>query len=80
MIDNTLNASLSVNHTRYSFNFSSLTAWQNNHRYYNAPLDGDFSPLDAITIINNYGNQWNNVKVFTQEFRFTSPANTCISF
>lgn len=76
MIDNTLNASLSVNHAGAGFNFSSLTAWQNNHRYYNAPLDGDFSPLDAITIINNYGNKWNNVKVLTQEFRFTSPANT----
>jgi iron complex outermembrane recepter protein len=76
MIDNTLNASLSINHAGADFNFSSLTAWQNNHRYYTAPLDGDFSPLDAITIINNYGNKWNNVKVLTQEFRFTSPANT----
>lgn len=76
MIDNTLNASLSINHTATGFNVSSLTAWQNNYRYYNAPLDGDFSPLDAITIINNYGNKWNNVKVFSQEFRFTSPANT----
>ena len=80
MIDNTLNASLSINHAGAGFNFSSLTAWQNNHRYYNAPLDGDFSPLDAITIINNYGNKWNNVKVFTQEFRFTSPANTASAF
>jgi iron complex outermembrane receptor protein len=76
MIDKTLNASLSINHSGSSFNFSSLTAWQNNYRYYNAPLDGDFSGLDAITIINNYGNKWNNVKVFTQEFRFTSPANS----
>lgn len=75
MIDNTLNASLSINHSGTSLNFTSLTAWQNNHRYYNAPLDGDFSPLDAITIINDYGNKWNNVKVFTQEFRFNSPAN-----
>ena len=76
MIDNTLNASLSINHSGPGLNITSLTAWQNNHRYYNAPLDGDFSPLDAITIANNYGNKWNNVKVLTQEFRFTSPANT----
>lgn len=76
MIDNTLNASLVINHSGSGFNFSSQTAWQNNHRYYNAPLDGDFSPADAVTIINNYGNKWNNVKVFTQEFKFTSPANT----
>ena len=75
MIDNNLNASLAINHAGAVFNFSSLTAWQNNHRYYNAPLDGDFSPLDAITIINNYGDKWNNVKVFTQEFRFSSAAS-----
>lgn len=80
MIDNTLNASLTANHAGTGFNFASITAWQNNHRYYNAPLDGDFSPLDAITVINDYGNNWNNVKVFTQEFRFTSPANTTSLF
>jgi iron complex outermembrane recepter protein len=79
MIDNTLNASLFINHSGAGLNFSSLTAWQTNHRYYNAPLDGDFSPLDIITIANNYGNKWNNVKAFTQEFRFTSPANTTSS-
>src|SRR6185437_1916651 len=74
MIDNTANASLTINNTGSQFNFTSLTAWQQNHRYYNAPLDGDFSPADAVTIINNYGGKWNKVKVFTQEFRFTSPA------
>jgi iron complex outermembrane receptor protein len=58
-----------------TFNFSSQTAWQQNHRYYNAPLDGDFSPLDIISIINDYGNKWNNVKAFTEELRFSSPAN-----
>lgn len=76
MIDNNLNASLNINHAGTGFNFTSLTAWQNNHRYYNAPLDGDFSEFDVITIINDYGKKWNNVKAFTQEFRFTSPANT----
>jgi len=80
MHDNTLNASLSVNYSGSNLNFTSLTAWQNNYRYYDAPLDGDFSPLDGITIINNYGNKWNNVKVFTQEFRFTSPANITSRF
>ena len=74
MIDNTANASLTINNTGSQFNFTSLTAWQQNHRYYNAPLDGDFSPADAVTVINNYGGKWNKVKVFTQEFRFTSPA------
>lgn len=76
MIDNTFNSSLTINHSGKGLNFTSLTAWQNNHRYYNAPLDGDFSALDAITIINNFGHEWNNVKVFTQEFRFSSSANS----
>jgi iron complex outermembrane receptor protein len=73
MIDNTFNTSLSINHTGHTFNFSSQTAWQSNHRYYNSPIDGDFSPIDGITIINDYGKDFNKVKVFTQEFRFTSP-------
>ncbi|HYH55373.1 MAG TPA: TonB-dependent receptor, partial [Anseongella sp.] len=54
------------------FNFSSQTAWQTNHRYYTEPIDGDFSPIDGITVVNNYGKDWNNVKVATQEFRFSS--------
>jgi iron complex outermembrane receptor protein len=80
MIDNTWNTSLSVDHKGTSFNFTSLTAWQTNQRYYNAPLDGDFSPADAVTVINNYGGDWNKVKVFTQELKFTSPGNTASPF
>lgn len=80
MIDNTLNASLTVNHSGSSFNFTSLSAWQQNYRYYDAPLDGDFSAADAVTINNNYGNKWNNVKVFTQEFRFSSAASKSSPF
>ena len=72
MMDNTWNASLSVTHWGNKVNFSTQTAWQNNHRYYTAPLDGDFSPLDAITISNHYGNKWNNVKVLTQELKLSS--------
>jgi Outer membrane receptor proteins, mostly Fe transport len=74
LIDNTLNSSLSINHTGRYFNFSSQTAYQTNHRHYADPIDGDFSPIDGISIINNYGKDWNTVKVWTQEFRFTSPA------
>jgi len=80
MIDNTLNASLSVNHSGDKINFSSQLAWQNNHRYYKDPIDGDFSPLDAVTVINDYGKAWNNVKVLTHEMRFNSPANKSSSF
>lgn len=74
MIDNTFNGSLSVNYAGTGFNFSSQTAYQSNHRHYTLPIDGDFSPIDGVSIINNYGNSWNTVKVWTQEFRISSPA------
>src|SRR5262249_6997477 len=35
-----------------------------------------FAPIDGVTIINNYGSKWNNVKIITQEFKFTSPASS----
>ncbi|WP_029035646.1 TonB-dependent receptor [Salinimicrobium terrae] len=73
MKDNTFNASLVIDHKRHNLNFSSQTAYQQNYRFYEDPIDADFSPLDAISIFNNYGNDWNNVKVFTQEFRFSPP-------
>ena len=75
MIDNTVNAGLSVNYKGPGVIFSSQTAWQQNYRYYTKPIDGDFSPLDAITIINNYGGAWNKTKTWTQEFKFNSPAS-----
>ena len=75
LIDNTFNSSLSVNYTGRKFNFNSQTAYQSDYRYYNEPIDGDFSPIDGVTLINNYGKDWNKVKVYTQEFRFSSPAS-----
>ena len=74
MIDRTSNISLIASYTGRQFNFSSQTAYQSNHRYYDKPLDGDFTDSDRVTIINNYGNNWNKVKVLTQEFKLTSPA------
>jgi iron complex outermembrane receptor protein len=53
-------------------NFSSLTAYQSNYRYYQTPVDGDFSPLDAISIVNNYGKPWNKVSAWTEELRLSS--------
>ena len=72
MMDKTTNTSLSIHYAGTGFNFSSQTAYQQNYRYYTTPIDGDFSPIDAISIINNYGNNWNNIKVITQDFKFTS--------
>ena len=80
MVDNTQNASLSANYTGSSINFSSQTAVQKNYRYYKGPLDGDFSPLDAVAVINNFGKNWNNVKVLTQEFKLSSPASSESAF
>ncbi len=74
MTDNTTNTSLSIYHLGTNVDFTSQTARQNNHRYYEPPIDGDFSPLDIVTVANNYGSDWNNVKVFTQEFKFNSSA------
>ena len=63
---------MSIRYTGSGFNFSSQTAYQQNYRYYTNPIDGDFSPIDAISVINNYGSKWNNNKVITQDFKFTS--------
>ena len=76
MNDNTLNTSLVMHHTGKNLNFSSQTAFQQNYRYYKNPIDADFSPVDAISIINDYGKDWNTVKVATQEFRLSSPSGT----
>lgn len=75
LVDNTFNSSLSVNYSGDKFNFSSQTAYQSNYRYYATPIDGDFAPIDGVTVVNNYGSKWNNVKVLTQEFKFSSPAS-----
>ena len=76
LFDNTLNSSLSVAFNGPAFNFTSQTAYQSNYRYYENPIDGDFSPYDAVTIIDNYGKPWNQVKAWTQEFKLTAaPGN-----
>ena len=76
MVDDIFNGSLTAAYSGSRLNFTSQTTYQSNYRYYQTPIDGDFSPIDGVTIINNYGNDWNKVKVFTQEFKFTSPANS----
>ncbi|WPU95194.1 TonB-dependent receptor [Mucilaginibacter sabulilitoris] len=74
MIDNTFQTSLAVNYSGNDFNFTSQSSYQVNNRYYDTPIDGDFSPIDGASIINNYGGKWNKVKTVIQEFRFSSPA------
>lgn len=72
MLDNTVNSSLSIQHTGTKINFYSITAFQKNYRFYDLPIDGDFSPLDAIAVVNNYGKSWNTIKAYTQEFKWSS--------
>lgn len=74
MIDNTLNGSVSFHYTGERFHFVSQSTFQTNQRYYDGAIDGDFSPLDAVSIYNDYGGAWNRTTVPAQEFRFTSPA------
>jgi iron complex outermembrane receptor protein len=80
MVDNIFNASLSANHFGKNVSFSSQTAYQSNYRIYENPMDADFSPIDGITLIKNYGKDWNKVKVLTQEFKFSSPAASSSAF
>jgi iron complex outermembrane receptor protein len=76
LMDHVFNTSLSASYVGNHFTFTSQSAYQSNYRYYAQPVDGDFSPIDGVTIVNNYGKKWNNVQVGTQEFRFTSPASS----
>jgi iron complex outermembrane receptor protein len=75
MIDNIVNGSLTVNYSGRTVNFASISTYQENYRYYTNPIDADFSGLDIVSVINNYGNRFNKVKVSTQEFKFSSPAS-----
>lgn len=72
MVDNTTNSSLVFRNTGPKFNFFSQTAYQTNYRYYEQPIDGDFSPNDIVSIVNNYGKDWNTNEIWTQEFRLSS--------
>ncbi len=76
MRDNTLNTSFVAAYTGARLNISWQTAYQTNYRIYKDPIDADFSPIDGITLINNYGKDWNKVKVLTQEIRFASPGGS----
>lgn len=74
MVDNTFQGSFSAGFKGAGFNFHTQTSYQQNYRYYTTPIDGDFSPLDAISIINNYGKKWNNIRAYTEDLQFSSAA------
>lgn len=72
MKDRGLNASLSMARSGQKTRLDMQTAWQGNHRYYDRPLDGDFSRADIVSIYNDYGDKFNRVGVWTQELRLSS--------
>src|SRR5690554_3202992 len=74
MVDNVTNGSLVVDYAG-DVHFSSQTSFQSNYRIYEDPIDGDFSPLDIVSVVNNYGKDWNKVSVWTQELRLSSVEN-----
>ncbi len=72
--DRNFNASVSGRLHTAHVHMDAQVAWQSNYRFYQQPIDADFSPIDGITIINNYGRSWNRVSVLTEEIRLSSPA------
>lgn len=72
MQDKNINASLSVQRHGRTTRMESITSYQRNHRIYDRPIDGDFSPMDMVSIENNFGNAYNYVSVLTQELRLSS--------
>jgi iron complex outermembrane recepter protein len=72
MADNISNLSFTAKYTNDHIAFHSQTAFQHNYRYYKNEIDADFSPLDAISIFNNYGRNYNSNTVLTEELRLNS--------
>jgi iron complex outermembrane receptor protein len=72
MIDKTENSSIVIKRNGDKVNLSLQTSLQKNYRYYQDPLDGDFSTIDIVSVYNNYGKDFNKVNVLTNELRVSS--------
>ena len=73
--DNTLNASLVLNYSGKKVNVSSISAFQQNTRYYTDTLDADFGPRDFAAVLVKNQDGYNTVGVFTQEIKASSAAS-----
>ena len=69
------NSSLVLKYKGKKVNFFMQNSLQQNYRYYENTIDADFSPFDIVGIYNNYGKDYNRVKVFTQEIKLSSSEN-----
>ena len=72
MHDKTTNNSFVVKYRGSKINMSIQNAFQKNYRYYHDVLDADFSDFNIVGIYNNYGNDFNFSRAFTQEIRINS--------
>ena len=72
MKDQTSNASVAIRHKGEKTDLTIQSSRQRNYRYYTNSLDADFSPADIVGIFNNYGRDFNNVNVVTNEVRLSS--------
>lgn len=72
MHDKTTNNSFVVKYRGNKINMSIQNAFQKNYRYYHDVLDADFSDFNIVGIYNNYGNDFNFSRAFTQEIRINS--------
>jgi iron complex outermembrane receptor protein len=75
MRDNTSNSSLVLKYKGEKVNLFVQNSWQQNYRYYENTIDADFSPYDIVGIYNNYGKDFNRVRVFTQDIKLSSSEN-----
>ena len=80
MIDKTSNSSLILTYKGEKMNLSIQNSLQQNQRYYENTIDADFSTYDIVGVYNNYGKDFNTVKAFTQEIKFSSSENTASKF
>ena len=72
MKDKTSNASVVISHKGQKTDLIIQSSRQRNYRYYTNSLDADFSPADIVGIFNNYGKDFNNVNVLTNEVKLSS--------
>jgi len=76
MRDQTLNVSLAAKYQHENYVLNSQTSYQENYRFYEDPIDADFSGYDIMAVVNDFGKNWNRNKVLMQEFRLSSPLHS----
>lgn len=76
MRDQTFNVSLTGMYQHENYVLNSQTSYQENYRFYEDPIDADFSSYDIMAVVNDFGKRWNRNKVFMHELRLSSPVHS----